>query len=198
MQLLTNKIEYIRKQIVDSHSPFLDELSGIEEDFGRMAQFFEQGNIDPQMESIYAALQDRCDKLARNIRYYGLSHGNPFYQRVINGMNGDYTLDLEELLARLEDFSIDLSMLELEPDEAVRAAKRREIFARHHAYRTGMFAKVLLINSLSKDNAEALQRIMLSSSIDIIDARLLLAALMLSCMNVFDRRKADVLYNIYK
>lgn len=196
MQLLTHKIEEIRKLIVDSHSPFLDELSSIEEDFRRMAQFFEQGNIDPQLENIYGELLRRCDTLARNLRYYGLTQGNPFYQKTIQSIQGDYTLDLEELQNRLEDFTVDISMLELEAEEK-RAEKKKEIYARHHEYRTRMFAKVLLANGLSKDNANALQHIILSSSIDTVDAQLLIAALMLSCMNVFDERKAEILYNIY-
>ena len=195
--MLTKKINELRRQIADNKSPFMDDLERIEADLNRMSQFYFNGNSDPELENIYEALKRRIAKLETNVNLYGLSKGNPFFQRMVADTRGNYTFDLDDLRNRLEDFVVDLTMLELETDEAVKASKRKEIFANHHEYRKSFFAKLFLAPALTKEQAETIEETVLSSSIDSVDARILVSVLFLSCLSIFDSCKADILYNVY-
>lgn len=163
-----------------------------------MAEFYAMGNTDPELEKVYNKLKDRADKLLHAIQSYNRSKDVPLYQKLVSDTQGNYTLDLEELHSKLEDFVIDLTMLELESDETVKASKRKEIFERQHNYRKVYFAQIFLTSSLDSDDAQTLEEIILSSSIDSVDAQLIITAIMLSCIDIFDGNKADILYNVYK
>lgn len=194
---LTSTLEAI-KRLSEKYSYPGDEVTQIEEDFQRMADFFASGNYDPDMQKVYAKLCERADRLLGQIEMFGLRLTNPFFIQMDRDVKGNYTLDLEELRNHLEDFVVDLTMLELETDEQVIQEKRRQIHANHHEYRKQMFAQIVLAPKFNDDDKEAFQAIALSSSISPIDSQLIVTALMLSCSNKFDERKADTLYTIFK
>lgn len=162
-----------------------------------MSDFFAGGNVDPDLEKIYGKLCLRADRLLNKIDLHCKTLDNPFYRRMDSDTKGHYILDLEELRNRLEDFVVDLTMLDLEDNEAAKQEKRKQIFARHHDFRKILFAQIFLTPEIDDDCAKALVNIMTLSSIDPIDAQLMVTALMLSCSNMFDGKKADVLFDVY-
>jgi len=194
--MLSKTLALIHNAVEQKHAPFADELSRIEEDFHRMADFFAMGNIDPDLEKVYKNLENRANKLLQQAELYILTEENGFYKKMLADTRGRYTLDLEELQRKLEDFVIDLTMLDLEADNEAKAEKRNQIFIKQHEYRKVVFAQITLA-ILDKENAEALKAIILSSSIDAIDAQLIITALMLSCLSKFDENKSRLLYDIY-
>lgn len=196
--MLSSIISKIEELIELKNAPFADDLSRIEEDFQRMAEFYAQGNIDPELKKVYDKLHDRAEKLLLQVEAYVRTQEKPFYQKMLSDTKGNYTLDLLELHNKLEDFVIDLTMLDLEENEAEKAAKKKSIYELHFEYRKVFFAQVFLAPHLDNDNAKALEEIILSSSIDNVDAQLITTALMLSCMDLFDSNKADILYNVYR
>ncbi|MCF0208846.1 MAG: hypothetical protein HUK07_05290 [Bacteroidaceae bacterium] len=196
--MLSKKIEDIKSLIEQKHAPFADDLAQIEADYERMAEFYAMGNIDPELDNIYSKLDRRAEKLLHRVMSYVYTLENPFYKKMLADTKGNYTLDLQELRTRLEDFVIDLTMLDLEADETQKANKRKEIFSKHHDYRKQMFAQIFLAPDLDEDDAEVIENILLSSSIDSTDAQLIITALMLSCANILDGKKADILYNVYE
>lgn len=195
--MIKDKISKLKQDMTASHSPFLDDLIRIEEDFQRMSEFYAMGNLDPQLDQIYEKLTKRIAKLEKNDAIVRLSHTNPFYQRMLADTAGDYTLDLEQLRTQLEDFNVDITMLDLEDDENVKAEKRRGIFRNHHETMKKVFAKVCLSPVIGGSFADEISEIILSSTTSIIDAQLIVSALLISCLGVFDPCKADILYNVY-
>ncbi len=196
--MLSHYLNKIRSIIQRNGAPFADELSRMEEDFKRMSDFFAMGNIDPDLDRVYYNLEARAMKLLQQAETYSLSVENAFYRKMVSDTKGYHTLDMEELQHRLEDFVIDLTMLDLEPDGAAKAEKRKQIHASHHEYRKVMFAQIFLASFTDKENAETLQEIILSSSIDSIDAQLMVTALMLSSLKIYEENKLSTLYNIYR
>ncbi len=162
-----------------------------------MSEFYAMGNLDPQLDSIYEKLSKRLCKLEKNNAIVGLTHTNPFYQRMLSDTAGNYVLDLEELRTTLEDLNIDITMLELESDENVKAEKRRQIFLNHHNLMKMVFAKICLSPVIESNYADEIKDIILSSTTSVIDAQLIVSALLISCLGVFDPCKADILYNVY-
>lgn len=195
--MLSDIIKNIKREIEEKNLPFADELSQIEDDFKRMSDFFAMGNHDPEVDKIYAVLKSRAERLQRQAKLYWLTKENRFYAMMLSNTKGNYVLDLEETRLRLEDFVIDLTMLDLEEDEALMKEKRKSIFRKHQEFRKILFAQVFLSPLFDEENKNTLEAIILSSSIDVIDAQLIISALMLSCTNNFDAKKADLLYDIY-
>lgn len=175
-----------------------DEVTHIEEDFQRMVDFFASGNYDPDKDKVYAKLCERADRLLDQVEMFGQRLTNPLFMQLDRDVKGNYTLDLEEMSNRLEDFAVDLTMLDLETDQNQLAEKRRNIFSRHHSYRKQMFAQIALSPKFCDEDREAFESLILSSSIDPVDSQLIVTAIMLSCTNRFDAQKADLLYNVYK
>ncbi|MCF0203452.1 MAG: hypothetical protein HUK08_08825 [Bacteroidaceae bacterium] len=195
--MLSEKIQSLKKKIIDSRSPFLSELTNIEENFQRMTDFYAQGNIDPQLDAVYAELENSLEKLENKMKLYGLCAGNPFYQKMVADALND-GLNIPSLRAQLENFVVDVTMLELEADDTQRIQKQKEIYSRQHEYRKLMFAKLFIMPELNTENADALEATILSNSIDTIDAQIMVTAITLACINIFDKRKAELLYNIYR
>ncbi len=196
--MLYKRIPELKKQLLESHSPFLDDLNRIEEDFMRMSEFYAMGNIDPQLDSVYESLTKRFQKLEKDIEIYNSAHNSPFFQRMLSDTNGDYTLDLERINFELEEFNIDITMLDLETDEQVKEEKRKQIFTKHHEILKQLFAKLCLSPVLGSSHAETIKDIILCSTTSEIDAQVMVSALLISCLEVFDGYKADILYNVYK
>lgn len=196
--MLYNKIPKLKRLLQESHSPFLDDLNRIEEDFKRMSEFYAMGNIDPQLDSVYDNLTKRFHKLEKDIEIYNSAHNSPFFQRMLSDTNGDYTLDLERISFELEEFNIDITMLDLETDEQVKAEKSKQIYTKHHEFLKQLFAKLCLSPVLGSSHAETIKDIILCSTTSEIDAQVMVSALLISCLEVFDGYKADILYNVYK
>ena len=186
------------KRTAEKYSYPGDEVTQIEEDFQRMVDFFASGNYDPDKDKVYAKLCERADRLLDQVEMFGLRLSNPFFMQLDRDVKGNYTLDLEEMSNRLEDFAVDLTMLDLETDPNQLREKRRDIFSRHHNYRKQMFAQIALSPKFCDEDREAFESLILSSSIDTVDAQLMVTAIMLSCANQFDPQKAELLYNVYK
>lgn len=186
------------KRTAEKYSYPGDEVTQIEEDFQRMVDFFASGNYDPDKDKVYAKLCERADRLLDQVEMFGLRLSNPFFMQLDRDVRGNYTLDLEEMSNRLEDFAVDLTMLDLETDPNQLREKRRDIFSRHHNYRKQMFAQIVLSPKFCDEDREAFESLILSSSIDTVDSQLMVTAIMLSCANQFDPQKAELLYNVYK
>ena len=186
------------KRTAEKYSYPGDEVTQIEEDFQRMVDFFASGNYDPDKDKVYAKLCERADRLLDQVEMFGLRLSNPFFMQLDRDVRGNYTLDLEEMSNRLEDFAVDLTMLDLETDPNQLREKRRDIFSRHHNYRKQMFAQIALSPKFCDEDREAFESLILSSSIDTVDSQLMVTAIMLSCANQFDTQKAELLYNVYK
>lgn len=186
------------KRTAEKYSYPGDEVTQIEEDFQRMVDFFASGNYDPDKDKVYAKLCERADRLLDQVEMFGLRLSNPFFMQLDRDVKGNYTLDLEEMSNRLEDFAVDLTMLDLETDPNQLREKRRDIFSRHHNYRKQMFAQIALSPKFCDEDREVFESLILSSSIDTVDAQLMVTAIMLSCATQFDPQKAELLYNVYK
>lgn len=173
----------------------LDEIRG---DYERMAEYWGMGYKDPELDEIYNRLLRRLYRLAADgyVRYV-MTHSSYFsgiYRRV-TGSGRDWSL--ATLHGSLEGFVTDVAMLELEP-EHVRKARRAELYGRHQALMNDLFDYVLTSRQWNDGMVEGFGRILLSPTVDSADQQLIVSALMLSAMNMFDINKFRLLVDVYR
>lgn len=175
-----------------------EPLDGIRSDYDRMADYWATGYRDPQLERIYNSLTRRLYSLVADayVRYdIGHSSYTSSVRRRIDGAGRDWSLPV--LRAALEGFVTDAAMLELEP-EHVRKQKKSELYAAHQRLMNDLFDNILTSLQWSEGTADAYAEMLLSPTVDTNDQQLIVSALTLSTMNLFDINKFRVLVRVYR
>lgn len=109
--MLSSIIEEIQQLIKKTNYPS-DDLKQIEEDFKRMVDFFAAGYYDPDIDKVYKNLRSRAIRLKEQIKMYQYRQTHTFFKQMEQDVCGNFTLDIHELRNHLEDFVIDLTMLD--------------------------------------------------------------------------------------
>lgn len=176
-------------------SAYTEEAERIEEDYRRMVEYINLGYNDPQRDSVYLSLLQRLYRTVGNMRMASLIASAPPFAEA-SRMALCHPLAGEQIRSMLENYVTDVAMLELD-DEPVRRVKARDIYSRHNELMQGLFAQIMTSLQWSDSDALSMQDILLSPTVDTIDAQLIVSAIMLGCMNCFDPRKFSVLINVY-
>lgn len=173
-------------------------LDGIRDDYDRMADYWGRGYRDPQLEEIYSALLRRMYRLTANVSLrYAVGH-LPFLSgisRRISGVGRDWSLLV--LRAALEGFVSDVAMSGLEPEHK-RKERQTEIHTAHQRLMDDLFDYIWTSEQWNDGTAEQLGEILLSPTVDSNDQQLIVSAVMLGCMNMFDISKFRLLVNVYR
>lgn len=173
----------------------LDEIRG---DYVRMAEYWGRGYRDPQLEDIYGRLLKRMYRLTADVYVnYAVTHSSYLsaVNRRIAGAGRDWSITV--LRSALEGFVSDVAMLGLEP-EHVRRQKRTEIYGSHQRLMSDLFDYIWASRQWNDGTAEAFGDILLSPTVDTNDQQLIVSALMLSTMNMFDFNKFRLLVQVYR
>lgn len=173
----------------------LDELRA---DYRRMADYWANGFRDPQLDSIYDGLVRRMYRLTADVCLRHAVAHSPYLSSVsrrVMAARRDWSLPV--LLAGLESFVSDVALLEFEP-ENVRRGKSRELYAGHRRLMNDLFDYIWISPQWTDGTAEAFEEILLSPTVDTADQQLIVSAVMLSAMNLFDIGKFRLLVNVYR
>lgn len=173
-------------------------LDEIRADYMRMTEYWANGFRDPQLDSIYDGLVLRMYRLTADtcIRY-ALTH-SPYLtalSRRVASVRRDWSLSA--LRAGLEAFVSDVAMLEFEP-EAARKEKSRELYAVHQRQMSELFDYILISPQWTDGMAETFTDILLAPTVDSTDQQLIVAAVMMSAMNMFDINKFRLLTEVHR
>lgn len=173
-----------------------NELDEVERDYRLMLEYMGKGFDDPQRGDIYERLVRKmyglCGKV---ILSYNIKNFSLFADAKRQASRFNFSLDFIKFT--LENFIADVAMLEFEAED-VRSIKSKELYIAHDDFMQSLFCHILVSEPWSDEYASAMEKLLLSPTIDINDAQLLISAMTLAVMNNGDLNKFKVLADIYK
>lgn len=165
----------------------------IESNYALMKDFMQKGYKDPQRDLLYLSLLQKsyalyfdfvlCVKQRTNS---GLS----YYSRTSVSVNSVDTIKL-----RLEGFVQELAMLSLDGFEEKIQSK---IYQEHHEFITVLFYQLMTSAHWDVQTRELYIDLLLSPTIDNLDAQLMVSAITLSLLLMFDVEKFLLLLEVYR
>jgi len=172
------------------------KLGDIAADYDRMADYVLTGGKDPQLESLYDSLLRRTYALLYSIEVSERRqkhYGNAPQQQSM----ADYVEHYEDVKSRLEAFVQEQALATLLPESeqadallATRTAQRQ--------YVSQLFDSLIYSEAWSNGVADFTKELLLSPSIDTVDAQQMISAITLSLLNVFDVNKWGVLIDVFE
>lgn len=190
-------------ELLDSFGCKYPELSlgaalyEIRADYERMVEYWRKGYKDPRLDDIYNRLLRRMYRLTADVRTrYATTHSR-FWAgigRKASGAGRDWSLPV--LRQALEGFVSDVAMLEFEP-ENTRRQKRATLYANHQKLMDELFDHICASPQWSDGTADAYEQMLISPTVDTNDQQLIVSALMIATMNMFDICKFRVLVSVY-
>lgn len=172
------------------------EMENLERDYGLMCDFMLQGYADSQRETMYLHLLRKAYRLAHNstIRMQRVSTNGTI--AAAWGRTRKVDMSHDAIKRGLESFVQDQAILSLNPDGEEQKAKDLH---RHHAiFMKNLFDSLVSSLTWSDGEVEFFTQMVLSPTIDVIDARHIVSAITLSLFNAFDVNKLQTLAAIYK
>lgn len=194
---LGSSIQSVRSLVnaTSSHS-FDGELESIENDYKLMLDYMRKGFNDPQRGEIYNNLSSRLRLLASDLYMsYKKQHLSFFSEAARKSSNR--TFSNEEIKNELEGFVTDVAMLTLEM-EPQRSEKNKTLYRRHNDFMQALFCHIVVSGQWNEHQSSFFKEMLLSPTIDTIDAQLIISALTLATMNNHDDNKIDVLLSVYQ
>lgn len=171
-------------------------ISRIESDYELMKSYMRKGLNDPQFEEVYDRLLLTLYVLNADVQLAVFLNENPSYQAAYMDVQ-TLDADFDSIKTRLEAFVQDIALLSLEPQDAQKA-KKQELYERHQQYVKKLFSALLVSPQWNESTAKFAQDLLLSPTIDAIDAQLLLSGVMLSAIQLFDIHQFQTLVQVYR
>lgn len=177
----------------------MQRLEQIKADSSLMADYWQRGYKDASLDTVYNRLIVRTYRLAADAALqYGVAH-NSFlvttYRRVRD--NGRDEALTASAVDELENFVSNIALLELEP-EHVRGERMKSLYARHQTFLNDLFDYIWTSEQWTDGLTDTLRRLLLSPTVDAADQQLIVSAVTLGAMNIFDINKLHLLADTYK
>ena len=171
-------------------------ISRIESDYELMKSYMRKGLNDPQFEEVYDRLLKTLYVLNADVQLAVFLNENPSYQAAYMDVQS-LDADFDAIKTRLEAFVQDIALLSLEPQDAQKV-KKQGLYDRHQQYVKKLFNALLVSPQWNESTAKFAQELLLSPTIDAIDAQLLLSGVMLSVIQLFDIHQFQTLVQVYR
>lgn len=174
------------------------EMDALLSEYHTMKWYWQQGYDDPQLESNYQRLLQRAYRLYASTSLWRRIASSPFvstsYSSII--MN-PREWSVANIRQELESFVSDMALVELEPANK-QNQHRIELYGKHFEQMRSLFDFLWTSGQWTDSVASAFQQLLLSPTIDADDQQLIVSAVMLSLINVFDMAKFRVLITVYR
>lgn len=180
----------------DKLHAFDARISRIESDYELMKSYMRKGLNDPQFEEVYDRLLKALYVLNADVQLAVFLNETPSYQAAYMDVQS-LDADFDAIKTRLEAFVQDIALLSLEPQEEQKVRKQ-EMYDRHQQYVNKLFNALLVSPQWNESTAEFAQELLLSPTIDAVDAQLLLSGVMLSVIQLFDIHQFQTLVQVYR
>lgn len=189
-------LRQIKELAKDNEAIILDEkLHDIEDSYKLMLDYMRRGFNDPQRDIVYDSLLRRLfiflgDAEVRLKIKESPALSEAYHRICLSAFNAGNIRDT------LENFVSDMALLSLDMP-SVQKEKGRELFARHQNYVSNLFDHIIISGQWTEDDRRFYASLLLSPTIDNNDVLILVSAVMLSTMNVFDANKLCTLMDVY-
>ena len=178
-------------------SSYAQQLEGIENDYQLMCDFMMRGFRDDKRSEVYDNLLRKTYRFTCDLELQVAVRGANVSLREAGNIAGQHVLSPDAARQKLEGFVQEAAMLSLENDDT-KKARQEELAFKHQQYVNWLFDAILVSPQWNEGQASAMSQLILSPTIDSIDARLMVSAIMLSAMNEFDVFKLATLKNVYQ
>ena len=175
-----------------------EKLRAVKAEYELMADYWQRGAKDPQMDEQYQRLLQRVYVICANISIHRHVRSSSYLASLSAGARQpghDWSLDA--IRREMEGFVSDVAMLELEPEDQ-RQAKSTQLYKDHQQQMNLLFNYIVTSHIWTDGVGEEIKALLLSPTVDSNDQQLLVSAIMLSLMNRFDMVKFRVLVETYR
>ena len=175
--------------LIDQHAltAFGSRMEDIANDYRLMSNYLRQGVRDPQLDELYNKLLCSLYWLDNDMLLALLTRDNNSF-RDASAKRMQVDMQQDAIREQLERFVQDLAMLSLDSEE-VRVERQRSVYKKHQAYMDTLFEALLASPQWNASTQHFFGEILLSPTIDSSDASILLGAIMLSTIQIFDANK---------
>lgn len=171
----------------------------IRSDYDLMASYWQRGYKDTSLGNVYDDLISKTYRIAADAgTAYAISHNNflsTVYRRT--RANGRDDSCLATARGELESFVSDMAMLDLEPEQ-VKEEKKKNLYAKHQAYINDLFDYIWTSSQWSDGTTEQVRQLLLSPTVDTMDQQMIVSAVTLCGINIFDINKLRLLAEVYR
>ena len=173
-----------------------NEYMAIVSDYNLMCEYMLRGFKDPAREKLYASLIERLYRVAANLLLSWKCKNNPTF---IDAFHTSAHFNLSHNLVRsaLEGFVTDVAMLSLTPENE-RISKEAELYKRHQTFVERLFCALLTSSQWLESDATFYIGLLTSPTIDAADQMLIVSAITLSAMSIYDIKKLKTLVDVYR
>ncbi len=174
------------------------ELDSLRNEYELMARYWRQGFKEPQLQALYDGMLHRIYSLYANTSLWRRLGGSPFMSTIYsNLMLQTREWSVANVRQELESYVSDIAMVEFEPANK-QAARRDELNTRHYERMSSLFDYIWTSRTWTDAMATAFEDMLLSPTIDANDQQLIVSALTLSIINMFDMAKFRLLVHVYQ
>ena len=174
------------------------EMDTLLSEYQTMKRYWQNGYDDPKLETNYQLLLQRAYRLYAGTSLWRRIASSPFisttYSNIIMHPREWSVVNIRQ---ELEAYVSDMALVELEPANK-QEKRRQELCAKHFGQMCSLFDFLWTSGQWTDSTGSAFQQILLSPTIDADDQQLIVSAIMLSLINVFDMAKFRVLINVYR
>ena len=193
---LIEAVDAVRKMAVQFPSLAMGEVARVEEDYRLMLHYVEMGFNDPERENMYRLFIHRLYRAVANMRTGYRRQKVSVYTEMAQKTGGRlFTHDT--IRRELEDFVASKAMLGLESEEVGRQ-KELELYKQHQAFMAALFCRIIVAPQWSDADEQFYTSLLLSPTIENIDALLVVSAISLATWQEFDSCKMSLLMTLYQ
>lgn len=186
-------------QLIYNGKPSLvdyNEYMAITNDYSLMCDFMLRGIKDPAREQLYNSLLERLYKVTANLQLsWNCKNKSTFVDafRTADHLNLSHSF----IHSVLESFVSDVAMLSLAPETEQRN-KESELYERHQTFMERLFCALLVSSQWSIDDANFYIDLLSTPTIDASDQMIIVSAITLSTMTIYDAKKFYTLVEVYR
>ena len=173
-------------------------LQELKNNYQLMTDYWRGGAVDPRRNEVYHKLLRQLNALVTNMMIQDrISHTSSLQSLYKRGEEILPVISEHLLQVRLEEYVANVAMLEFEQEQQ-REEKRLRLHQEHQQFMDRLFGYILTSGVWPDWQADAFADILLSPTVDSHDQQLIVSAVMLSAMSVFDFHKFRVLVKVYR
>lgn len=183
-------------RLLGNYSSFAPErLDEIKDSYNYMCEYMLKGYKDEQRGNVYIQLKQKLYGLISDMILALRKKYDAKVKLLFNAKEPEMP-NADEMKSALESFVSDYAMLEFEPAES-REEKKLQLNDHRQSQLSKFFINILASSQWNREFSNEMQQLILSPTIDSLDAQTLISAIMISTLLVPDAGKVMALINIY-
>lgn len=174
----------------------IDKRDNLARRYSRVVDYWLDGYVDPDFDGQYGScIKELYGFVSDAILLYDVTHGG-YLAAAYNRMHKSWKeYSIETFRSALEKFVGDVAMLELEQPHKLQD-KKLNIYSLHAAVANDLFDYIISSPQWTAGQAQGFLDMLLSPTIADTDRQLVVSAVMIACLEIFDFRKFKLLADV--